>query len=148
VSQFLQRLAAEPKRQAEAREALRFLYEEFLPTDPVPPPPASQRELPKLSPPPLAQPPPTRSPFFNRCHEVLRVRHYSLRTEECYVNWIKRFILFHGKRHPETMGAAEIEAFLTHLAVEGHVAASTQNQAFHALLFLYQQVLGRKMGRG
>jgi integron integrase len=78
---------------------------------------------------------------------VLRLRHYSLRTEECYVNWIKRFILFHDKRHPTEMGAAEIEAFHTHLAVHGHVSASTQNQAFHALLFLYQQVLEIELPR-
>jgi integrase len=140
VAQFLERLAAEPERQAEARAALTFLYKEFLPRDPVPPPPPSRRQPPGV-------PPPTRSPFLNRCHEVLRVRHYSLRTEECYVEWIKRFILFHGKRHPETMGASEIEAFLTHLAVEGHVSASTQNQAFHALLFLYQQVLEQELPR-
>ena len=147
VTRFLERWAAEPERQAEARAAWRFLYEEFLPTDPVPLPPASQRELPKLPPAPFSPPAPPRSPFLNRCHEVLRGRHDSLRTEECYVNWIKRFILFQGKRHPDTMGAAEIEAFLTHLAVAGHVSASTQNQAFHALLFLYQQVLEQELPR-
>ncbi|MEO6148320.1 MAG: integron integrase, partial [Sulfuriferula sp.] len=65
----------------------------------------------------------------------------SIRTETQYVQWIKRFILFHGKRHPREMGAAEVEAFLTHLAVEGSVAASTQNQALSALLFLYREVL-------
>ncbi|OQA19254.1 MAG: Tyrosine recombinase XerD [Chloroflexi bacterium ADurb.Bin360] len=73
--------------------------------------------------------------------DTLRLKHYSIRTEEAYVNWIRRFILFHGKRHPKDMGGAEIEAFLTHLAVEGHVAASTQNQALSALLFLYREVL-------
>src|SRR5262249_42091966 len=61
--------------------------------------------------------------------------------EEAYVDWIRRFILFHGKRHPLEMGALEINRFLTHLAVAGHVGASTQNQAFCALLFLYQKVL-------
>ncbi|HLA74526.1 MAG TPA: integron integrase, partial [Gammaproteobacteria bacterium] len=66
-------------------------------------------------------------------------------TEQVYTDWIKRFILFHGKRHPETMGAEEIEGFLTHLAVEGKVAASTQNQAKSALLFLYREVLGEKL---
>jgi integron integrase len=71
----------------------------------------------------------------------IRVKHYSIRTETQYVQWIKRFILFHGKRHPREMGAAEVEAFLTHLAVEGSVAASTQNQALSALLFLYREVL-------
>jgi integron integrase len=72
----------------------------------------------------------------------LQVRHYSLRTERVYVGWIRRFIQFHGKRHPRAMGAAELEAFLSHLAVAGKVAASTQNQALSALLFLYRDVLG------
>lgn len=71
----------------------------------------------------------------------LRVKHYSIRTESAYVDWIKRFILFHDKRHPRDMGAEEVEAFLTHLAVVGKVAASTQNQAKSALLFLYREVL-------
>ena len=72
----------------------------------------------------------------------IRVKHYSIRTETQYVQWIKRFILFHGKRHPNKMGALEVEAFLTHLAVSGHVSSSTQNQALSALLFLYRDVLG------
>jgi integron integrase len=71
----------------------------------------------------------------------LRVKHYSLRTEEVYVDWIKRFIWFHGKRHPKDMGAAEVEAFLSHLAVERSVSAATQNQSKSALLFLYKEVL-------
>ena len=71
----------------------------------------------------------------------LRTRHYSIRTEEAYIDWVRRFILFHGKRHPGDMGAAEVEAFLSHLAVERHVSASTQNQAKAALLYLYKQVL-------
>ncbi|TAN83598.1 MAG: integron integrase [Gallionella sp.] len=71
----------------------------------------------------------------------LRVKHYSLRTEKTYVDWIKRYIWFHGKRHPQEMGASEIEAFLSHLAVERSVSASTQNQAKSALLFLYKEVL-------
>jgi integrase len=75
----------------------------------------------------------------------IRLKHYSLRTEQTYVDWIKRFILFHGKRHPKVMGAAEVEAFLTHLAVAGKVAASTQNQAKSALLFLYKEVLGSEL---
>ena len=78
---------------------------------------------------------------------MLRVRHYARTTEDCYVNWVRRFILFHGKRHPLEMDAPEIEAFLTHLAVQGHVSASTQMQAFRALLFLYQQVLEIDVGR-
>ena len=72
----------------------------------------------------------------------IRVKHYSIRTETQYVQWIRRFVLFHGKKHPRDMGAPEVEAFLTHLAVEGNVAAATQNQALSALLFLYREVLG------
>jgi integron integrase len=72
----------------------------------------------------------------------IRLKHYSIRTEQTYVDWIKRFILHFDKRHPRDLGAAEVEAFLTHLAVAGKVAASTQNQAKSALLFLYKAVLG------
>jgi integron integrase len=72
---------------------------------------------------------------------AVRARHYSRRTEESYVGWIKRFILFHGKKHPSSMGGDEVNAFLTSLAVEGQVAASTQSQALSALLFLYRHVL-------
>jgi len=72
----------------------------------------------------------------------LRVKHYSLRTEKTYVDWIKRYIFYHGKRHPKDMGAAEVESFLSHLAVARNVSASTQNQAKSALLFLYKEVLG------
>jgi integron integrase len=79
--------------------------------------------------------------LLDQVREAIRVKHYSIRTEEAYVNWIKRYIFFHHKRHPREMGVAEIEAFLTHLAVDQHVAASTQNQALHALLFLYREVL-------
>ncbi len=73
--------------------------------------------------------------------EAIRVKHYSLRTEKSYINWIKRYIGFHDRRHPREMGGAEIEAFLTHLAVKERVASSTQNQALSALLFLYREVL-------
>jgi integron integrase len=73
---------------------------------------------------------------------AIRLRHYSIRTEQAYVDWIKRFILFHGKRHPKDMGAPEVERFLTYLATECNVAASTQNQALSSLLFLYKEVLG------
>ena len=72
----------------------------------------------------------------------LRTRHYSIRTEQAYIDWCRRFILFHDKRHPREMGAAQVEAFLSHLAVERNVSASTQNQAKAALLYLYKQVLG------
>ncbi|MDK9701731.1 MAG: integron integrase [Sulfuritalea sp.] len=75
----------------------------------------------------------------------IRLKHYSLRTEQTYVDWIKRFIRHFGKRHPRDLGAAEVEAFLTHLAVVGRVAASTQNQAKSALLFLYREVLGNEL---
>ena len=76
---------------------------------------------------------------------VLRCKHYAYRTEQRYLAWIRRFILFHGKRHPVHMGQAEIEAFLTHLAVKEQVAAATQNQALNALLFLYRHVLDREI---
>ena len=79
--------------------------------------------------------------LLDRVSDVARLRHLSLRTEETYRSWIKRFILFHGKRHPRELGAEGVRSFLTHLAVHEHVAASTQNQAFNALLFLYKQVL-------
>jgi integron integrase len=85
--------------------------------------------------------------LLDRVRAACRVRHYSLRTEEAYVHWIVRFIRFHRLRHPLEMGAAEINAFLTHLAVEGQVSASTQNQAFSALLFLYQKVLEADPGQ-
>ena len=71
----------------------------------------------------------------------IRVKGYSIRTEQSYVSWVRRFILFHNKRHPQDMGKYEIEAYLTHLAVNRHVSPSTQNQAFNALLFLYRNVL-------
>ena len=76
---------------------------------------------------------------------ALRTRHYSERTEKAYVGWIRRFILFHDKRHPDTLAEPEIVAFLSHLADPGMVSASTQNQALAALLFLYQAVLGRQL---
>ena len=79
--------------------------------------------------------------LLDRMRRIIRVKHYSLRTEKAYLHWAKRLILFHGKRHPETMGADEVTAFLSYLAVERHCAASTQNQALNALLFLYRQVL-------
>ncbi len=85
--------------------------------------------------------------LLDRLRAACRVRHYSLRTEEAYAAWGVRFIRFHRLRHPLEMGAGEINAFLTHLAVEGHVSASTQNQAFSAILFLYQKVLEVDPGR-
>jgi integron integrase len=77
--------------------------------------------------------------------EVIRLRHYSIRTEQAYLQWITRFILFHHKRHPRDMGATEVTAFLSDLAIRRNVAASTQNQALHAILFLYRHVLQIKL---
>ncbi len=81
--------------------------------------------------------------LLDRVRSAIRVRHYSPRTEEAYVGWIRRFILFHDRRHPEEMGETEIDEFLTHLARQRKVTASTQTQALSALLFLYREVLDR-----
>jgi integron integrase len=83
--------------------------------------------------------------LLDQLRDVLQTQHYSIRTEKAYVDWARRYILFHDKRHPKDMGAPEIEAFLTHLALERNVAASTQNQALSAILFLYREVLGIEM---
>jgi site-specific recombinase XerD len=83
--------------------------------------------------------------LLDRVRAVMRLNRYSPRTEEAYVDWIKRFIRFHGVRHQQEMGADEVKAFLGHLATEMNVAASTQNQAFSALLFLYQEVLKQRL---
>ena len=87
-----------------------------------------------------AQAPPPR--LLDRLRDATRVRHYSIRTEDAYADWARRFILFNDKRHPLDLGAPEVAAFLSHLAVDRQVAASTQNQAKSALLFLYKAVLG------
>ena len=79
--------------------------------------------------------------LLDQVRNKIRFKHYSIRTEQAYVDWIRRFILFHNKRHPREMGAPEVETFLTHLATVGRVSASTQNQALCALLFLYREVL-------
>ena len=84
---------------------------------------------------------PPKPRLLDRVRATLRTRHYSPRTEEAYVAWMRRYIFFHGKRHPAEMGAPEITRFLSSLAVDGKVAASTQNQALSALLFLYREVL-------
>jgi len=83
--------------------------------------------------------------LLDRMRAVLRTRHYSIRTEDAYVQWVRRFILFHGKKHPSEMGSEEINEYLTHLAVERHVSASTQSQALAAILFLYRDVLGEEV---
>lgn len=84
--------------------------------------------------------------LLEQVRDVLRTKHYAYSTEQSYLDWIKRYILFHQKRHPNEMGEAEVEAFLTHLAVDGNVSASTQNQALSALLFLYRHVLKQPLG--
>ena len=81
------------------------------------------------------------SKLLDDVRNVMRVRHYSYQTEKIYIHWIRQYIFFHNITHPAEMSAAEVEAFLTHLAVERTVAASTQNQALAALLFLYKEVL-------
>jgi len=92
-------------------------------------------------------PTPTKSApnLLDRVRQTLRTNRYSPHTESAYVDWIKRYIRFHGVRHPQEMGAEEVKAFLSHLATEMNVAASTQNQAFSALLFLYQEVLKERL---
>ena len=85
--------------------------------------------------------------LLDQVSEVMRFKHYSIRTEQTYREWIKRFIFFHGKRHPREMGAEEVGRFLSDLAVSRKVASSTQNQAFNALLFLYREVLHQEFGQ-
>jgi Phage integrase, N-terminal SAM-like domain len=113
---------------ANAREALTFVYEHVV-----------HRPLGEMA---LPEPP----RLLDRLRQALRVRHYSPRTEDCYVDWAARFIRFHGMRHPREMSAPEVSAFLTDLATTGHVAASTQNQALNALVFLYKHA-SRRTGR-
>lgn len=133
VGRFLEhvvRTASDPlPALAQARSALALLYADILGRD--------LGELPQPRPPRL----------LDQLRLVLRVRHYSPRTEECYVHWARRFIHFHRMRHPRTMAAAEVEQFLSHLAVEQRVSASAQNQALNALLFFYGQVLEIELGR-
>ena len=91
---------------------------------------------------PTSRPVPT---LLGRLRAAIRARHYSPRTEESYVGWARRFVVFHGRRHPATLGEPEVQSFLTHLAEHDRVSASTQNQALAALLFLYEAVLGRRL---
>jgi len=91
---------------------------------------------------PTGQPP----KLLDQVRTLCRLKHYSIRTEQTYADWIKRYILFHHKRHPKEMGADEVRQFLEDLAVRGQVAASTQNQALNALVFLYHQVLEQDLG--
>jgi integron integrase len=109
----------------------------------APPPNAGDLDGPASQAAAVAGPPPK---LIARLREALRVRHYSIRTEQAYVEWVRRFLHFHGsRRHPAALGAAEVEAFLTYLAVDRAVAAPTQNQAKSALLFLYREVLGLQL---
>jgi integron integrase len=84
--------------------------------------------------------------FLDQCREVFRFKQMALRTEQSYIDWIRRFIVWSGKRHPREMGAAEVRGFLTYLAVKRNVAASTQNQALNALVFLYREIIGGDLG--
>jgi integron integrase len=99
----------------------------------------------KAAPGTAATPPPGSARLLDRVRQEVRLRHYSIRTEIAYVEWVRRFVLFSGKRHPRELGAAEVTAFLTHLAVERGVSPSTQGQARSALLFLYRAVLGLEL---
>jgi integron integrase len=119
---------------------------------PPPPPPAEglsrgdPRGSPRIPASPNVGPLHQQPKLLDRLREALRARHCSLRTEQTYRHWVKRFIFFHNVRHPVEMAEPEINAFLTHLAVKEQVSASTQNQALSALLFLYRHVLGRPIG--
>lgn len=132
VGQFLEHVAQTEKDPLhcleQAHESLTFLYQ-LLHVD--------LGELPFPEPPRL----------LDRLRHAVRVRHLASTTEECYVNWVVRFLQFHRMRHPNTMGAPEVEQYLTDLAVRRHVSASTQTQALCALLFLYEQVLGIELPR-
>jgi integron integrase len=89
--------------------------------------------------------PPGEPKLLDQLSGRLRVKHYSIRTEQAYVDWVRRFVLFHNKRHPRDLGPTEVEAFLTNLAVQKRVAASTQNQAKSAILFLYKEVINKEL---
>jgi site-specific recombinase XerD len=91
-------------------------------------------------------PAPPKPKLLEQMRQAIRTRHYSDRTEKAYVHWIKRFIFFHNKRHPIEMAEAEIGRFLSALATDSKVSASTQNQALNALLFLYKEVLDKQIG--
>jgi site-specific recombinase XerD len=95
--------------------------------------------------PPMFMEPSAPPKLLDRVRQAIRLKHYSYRTEQTYVSWIKRYILFHDKRHPKDMGVEEVRTFLSHLAVVDNVASSTQNQALSALLFLYKVVLEQEL---
>lgn len=156
-----------PRRSAVPLEALTPPWWADLPTGSAPtrtPPPSPSRTsrpvqvaLPPRSPnpqPPTLAPSPALTPglaaandLVQRMRQVIRQRHYSLRTEKSYAAWVRRFLAFHHRTDPARLGAAEVRAYLTHLAVRRRVSASTQNQAFSSLLFLFREVLGARTGR-
>ena len=88
---------------------------------------------------------PPKPRLLDQVRQAIRTRHYSHHTEEAYVGWIRRFVFFHNKRHPREMGEVEIGQFLSSLATKAKVSSSTQNQAFNALIFLYREILGKKI---
>jgi hypothetical protein len=140
VMAFLNSLASAAER-TEARTAILFLYRQILnrPLDlPADAPAALAPAGPRAAADPIAA-------LLDQAREALRVKHYAIRTEQAYLDWIKRFIRYHANRHPRELGGAEVAAFLTYLAVDQHVAASTQNQALAALLFLYREVLRQEL---
>src|SRR5256885_3818690 len=92
-----------------------------------------------------AAPKQSKPKLLDQVRQLMRLRHYSLRTEEAYVSWIRRYILFNGKRHPRELDEKHVSQFLTDLAINGRVAAATQNQALNALLFLYKEELQREL---
>ncbi len=159
VAAFLRHLTEReqltPSQQSRVHAALQFLYRDVLnmplppiphesrpKRQPLPPAPSEKPVAPLLSITPTIVPDNLPPKLLDRVHQAMRLGHYSRRTEEAYVGWIKRYIFFHRVRNPVEMGKPEIEQFLSHLAVQGHVNASTQNQAFSALLFLYRKVMG------
>jgi integron integrase len=150
VAAFLASLAQNPDlpeaAEVEARAALVFLYQVILgrPLDELT---SGVGQLPPGWPGDLRPRPDGDGPrFLDQLRHLMRVRHYARRTEDCYVDWARRYILFHGKRHPGDLGRAHVEQFLTHLAVHGDVAVSTQTQALNALVFVYHQALQTDLG--
>jgi hypothetical protein len=146
VQRFLDHLALQQRLavawQREAAAALGFLYRQVLGLERGMSEVGRVRQAATLCPGTQGE-----RKLLDQVRDALRLWHYSLRTEECYVGWITRFIVFHDKRHPAEMGGREIEEFLTDLAVRGHVSASTQTQALNALVFLYQKVLAIELPR-
>jgi integron integrase len=141
--------SATPWLLQEIQEAIAVVLQVAEPSELAQLVPASSTvlDLPLRQPLYQAAPPPRPSKLVDRIRAVIRAKHYSRRTEEAYIHWAKQFILFHRKRHPLEMGEIEVGAFLEHLAVNKAVAASTQNQALNALVFLYGAVLQKPFGK-